>query len=190
MQEKTKDNMYQNNFDNRNIEELMASYKPLVSRIARRYFLYGGELDDLMQEGMIGLYKAIKGYDSTKQASFKTFATLCITRQIQSAIRAANSKKNIVLGEIIDKNLADFDVATNKENPETNFIQNQNYEKFVDEIKNKLSKKEMEIFDCYLEGFSYEQIARKLDIERKSVDNALVRIRTKITQIITNNGER
>lgn len=189
MQNITNENMYQNDIENKNIEELMVSYKPLVSRIARRYFLYGGELDDLIQEGMIGLYKAIKSYDETKQASFKTFSTLCITRQIQSAIRSANSKKNIVLSEIIDKNLSDFDVATNKENPEINFIQNQNYENFVGEIKNKLSKKEMEIFDCYLEGSSYEQIAQKLNIERKSVDNALVRIRTKILQILTNKGE-
>lgn len=167
-----------------NVEEIMISYKPLVTKIARRYFIYGGELDDLIQEGMIGLYKAINSFDETKQASFKTFANLCITRQIQSAIRNANSKKNTMFNEILDNSDGNFDVVSNKENPEENFILNQNYENILQNIKSLLSKRELEILNVYLEGFSYEQIAEKLGVEKKSVDNALVRIRTKLSHYL------
>lgn len=168
----------------KDVEELMISYKPLVTKIARRYFIYSGDIDDLIQEGMIGLYKAIKNFDESKQASFKTFATVCITRQIQSAIRNANSKKNSLFNEILDNSDGNFDVVSNKENPEINFISNQNYESILEGIKNLLSKKEMDILNEYLEGQSYDQIAKKFDIEKKSVDNALVRIRTKLSRYL------
>ena len=170
--------------EEKNAEEIMIKYKPLVTKIARRYFVYGGDIDDLIQEGMIGLYKAIKSYDESKQASFKTFAGICITRQIQSVIRSANSKKNIVFLEIMDNSESNFDIATNKENPEENYITNQSYQNFWKDIKNILSKKELEILIVFLEGYSYDQIAEKLVIQKKSVDNALVRIRTKLSHIL------
>ncbi|MBQ8430683.1 MAG: sigma-70 family RNA polymerase sigma factor [Clostridia bacterium] len=77
------------------VDEIFARYKPLVSKVARQFFLVGGDLDDLVQEGMIGLYKAIIGYEESKKASFKTFASLCILRNIQTAIKKANSHKNM-----------------------------------------------------------------------------------------------
>jgi len=187
MQKEQNDKLYQQDKQNENVEQIMAEYKPLVSKIARRYFLYGGELDDLMQEGMIGLYKAIKDFDDKKEASFKTFANLCITRQIQTAIRNANSKKNIMFLEILDNSDKNFDIATNRENPESKLIENQSYQNFVAEINQKLSKKELDILNAYLEGYSYDQIAKKLDIERKSVNNALVRIRTKLSHFLQKN---
>ena len=178
------ENIGTHQIDIKNVEEIMANYKPLVSKIARRYFLYGGELDDLMQEGMIGLYKAIKNFDLEKQASFKTFATLCITRQIQSAIRKANSKKNTTEIQMFEYLDSDFDIASNKENPEINLIDSQNYTNFLEKIKEDLSDKEWEILTIYLDGFSYEQIAEKLNITKKSVDNALVRIRSKLSHLV------
>ena len=187
MQKKQNDKLSQYDIKNKTIEQIMMDYKPLVSQIARRYFLYCGEIDDLMQEGMIGLYKAIRDYDPNKQTSFKTFANLCITRQIHSAIRTANSKKNIMFLDILDNSENNFDVATNVENPENKLIENQSYEKFWSEINSKLSAKELQILNEYLEGYSYEQIAQKLQIERKSVDNALVRIRAKLAYLLKEN---
>lgn len=186
MEEKKEINEKLTQFDikGKTVEEVMAEYKPLVAKIAHKYFLYGGEIDDLMQEGMIGLYKAIIGYDDKKQASFKTFANLCITRQIQSAIRTANSKKNVMFLDILDNSDKNFDVASNKENPEKNLIENQNYELILNEINKNLSNKELQILNEYLEGYSYEQIAKKLNLERKSVDNALVRIRAKLLKYL------
>ena len=186
MEEKKEINEKLPQFDKegKTVEEVMAEYKPLVAKIAHKYFLYGGEIDDLMQEGMIGLYKAINGYDDKKQASFKTFANLCITRQIQSAIRTANSKKNVMFLDILDNSDKNFDVASNKENPEKNLIESQNYELILNEINKNLSNKELQILNEYLEGYSYEQIAKKLNVERKSVDNALVRIRAKLLKYL------
>ena len=166
------------------VEEIMATYKPLVCKIARQYFLYGGEMDDLVQEGMIGLYKAITSYDENKQVGFKNFAALCITRQIQSAVRNANSKKNVLFLQIIENSNNNFDVASNKENPEAKYIETQSYIKILQDIKNSLSEKEFLIFMEYLEGYTYDKIAQKLCISKKSVDNALVRIRQKLSNLL------
>lgn len=171
--------------DNFAIEELLSLYKPLVSKIARQYFLIGGDIDDLMQEGMIGLYKAINSYDLTKQASFKTFANLCITRQIQSAIKKANANKNKVFLELVDfYNDEHLYLATNKENPELNYISKQNYNALQDYISKTLSSLEKTVLNYYLAGANYQLIADKLEINKKSVDNALNRIRTKLTSYL------
>ena len=168
------------------VEEILRLYKPLVCKIARGYFLEGGEIDDLVQEGMIGLYKATKSFDKTKDASFKTFATLCITRQIQSAVRSANSKKNTFFLQLLDDSQPKlYDKPTNKENPESKIIAEQSYQQMQTDIQNLLSKKEYTILKVFLQGYSYEQIANLLGTTKKSVDNALARVRSKLSHLLS-----
>lgn len=171
------------NSNEKHVDQILTEYKPLVASIARRYFLIGGELDDLVQEGMIGLFKAVESFDKTKDASFKTFATLCVTRQIQSAIRKATSEKNQVFLELFDEKM-EIDQPSNKENPETNFISQQKYNYINKEIAQKLSKLEQTVLREYLLGLSYDEIAKKLNLQKKSVDNALGRIRTKLFHLL------
>lgn len=167
------------------VEELLTKYKSLVLTIARRYFIVGGELDDLMQEGMIGLYKAINNFDENKNASFKTFATLCIKRQIQTAIRKANTNKNKVFCELFDnEQLAILEKPSNRENPEKNIISRENYNHLNQVINQTLSKMEKSVLREYLAGKSYEQIAQILQLQKKSVDNALNRIRQKLSHLL------
>ena len=167
------------------VEDLLVEYKPLVSKIARQYFLVGGEIDDLVQEGMIGLYKAIKTYDSTKDATFKTFANLCITRQMQSAVRKANAEKNKIFLELIETDaFENFDIASDVENPEKTAISKENYKHIKNEIHSRLSGFEKVVLKLYLEGLSYEQIAIKHNVSKKSVDNALSRIRSKLSYLL------
>ena len=167
-------------------ETLLQNYKVLVSKIARSYYIVGGEMDDLVQEGMIGLYKAINSYDAQKQASFKTFATLCIKRQIQTAIKKAMSNKSKMFHSLIDNETISFlNIGSNKENPEKNYISQENYNIITDEIKNTLSKLEKKVLLQYLEGYTYDQIAENLNMNKKSVDNALNRIRNKLSHFLS-----
>ena len=167
------------------MEKLLTTYKPLVSKIARQYFLIGGEIDDLVQEGMIGLYKAIKTFDQTKEASFKTFASLCVTRQVQSAIRKATTEKSKVFLELIDDEiLSSLDVLSDSENPEEKAISKQKGEFLNKEIHNRLSDFEYEVLKKYFSGMSYENIANECEVSKKSVDNALSRIRAKLLPLL------
>src|SRR5574344_1293100 len=154
------------------VEELLSLYKPLISTVARKYFLVGGEIDDLVQEGMIGLYKAIKNFDATREASFKTFATICINRQVQSLIRKSTNLKNKIFFEMLDTDASEsIDIPSNSENPEQNIISQQKFQYIYDEINKKLSEFEVSILQLYLDGLSYDEIATKLKIDKKSVDN-------------------
>jgi len=167
------------------VEELLQKYKPLVIKIARRYFLLSGDIDDLIQEGMIGLYKAIIGYDETKDARFITFATICITRQLQSLIRKEHAQKNFAFWELFDSDLLEnLDVPSNAENPEERAISNQNMEYIISQIKSLLSKFELEVLMKYLSGYSYTQIAGDCNVNKKSVDNALARLRSKLSHLL------
>lgn len=166
-------------------EKLLQKYKALVLSIARRYFIVGGDIDDVMQEGMIGLYKAIMCFCAKKHASFITFATICIKRQIQSAIRKANSKKNMFFMALFDNDKLNFlDKPSNKENPEKNYISKQNIQHFNDVINKSLSKLEKQVLAKYLNGEKYEKIAEDLNIKKKGVDNALSRIRQKLSVLL------
>ena len=168
-------------------EELLIYYKPLVSKIARRYFLVGGDMDDVFQEGMIGLYKAINSFSSDKGASFQTFATLCINRQIQSAVKKANANKNRVFMDLYSmENDETIKIISSERNPEDNFIVKESYENIKREILQKLTNLEKKILKEYLSGFSYEDISQKLHINKKSVDNALNRIRNKLAYLTEN----
>ncbi len=185
------------NQGNENAEtELLEKYKDLVVKIARSYFIIGGELEDIVQEGMIGLYKAIKNFSNSKNTTFKTFAITCIKHQIQSAIKKANTKKNSPLtnsiplqkfsensddsDEFLPVNLI-FQVA-----PDEKIINHENYINLLNTIKNTLSKKEYIVLKYYLSGYSYKEIAKILEINEKSIDNSLSRIKNKLKKLTLN----
>ncbi len=172
---------------------LLEQYKSLVVKIARSYFILGGEMEDIVQEGMIGLYKAIKGYDNKKNASFKTFATMCIKHQIQSAIKTANAKKNAPLSNSVS--LQSFSENSDDEDflpvnlifqisPDEKIINREEYKTLLENIKKMLSDKEMQVLKLYLKGYTYKEISNILKISEKSIDNSLSRIKTKLKENI------
>lgn len=176
---------------------LMDKYKSLVRNKARTMFILGGETEDLVQEGMIGLFKAVRDFDSTKEASFKTFATLCIVRQMYTAIDAAKCKKHIPLNAALsldddsqnsDVNSYMQDLLTDEvnSNPEQLLIDNENVMRLEQSIYNALSPMEIEVFDLRLTGLTYVEIAKILNKSDKSIDNALGRIKSKVKDIINN----
>lgn len=167
------------------MEILLTQYKPLVSKIARQYFAMGGEYDDLVQEGMIGLYKAIQNYDDNKDASFKTFASLCITRQMLSAIRKTKTIKGKMFAELLDDELiSTLDTISDIENPEELAISKQKGEFINQEIQSSLSEFELKVLIKYCSGMSYDDIATECEVSKKSVDNALSRIRSKLLHLL------
>lgn len=171
--------------DENQVESILERYKPLVISIARRYYLVGADLDDLVQEGMIGLYKAINSYNSNKNSSFTTFASLCITRHIQSAITKNNRLKNSVFNIIMNED--DFfitEIWDELQNPEEKIIQRESFSYLKEQIKQKLSSLEKKILKEYLNGKSYDDISKILSIPKKSVDNGLNRIRNKLSYLL------
>ncbi len=180
--------------DGKIMDYILDKYKPLVRKKANAVFLIGGETDDLIQEGMIGLFKAIRDYDGTKEASFFHFAELCISRQLYKAVEASNRKKHAPLNSYISfysetgergPSLAETLTAEGAADPEQLVIDRENVQAFWDTVKKRLSKLEREVLDEYLAGQNYRQIAKKLGKPPKTVDNALQRIKTKILSICT-----
>ena len=177
------------------ISEILMEYKQLVSKISRRYFLVGGTLDDLVQEGMIGLFNAITHYSKNQNCSFKTFATLCIERSILDAIKSANRQKNIPLNEFLEvtedgkinfNNLEQdkfFYIPSTQNSPEEEFENKQEFQNLINEINNKLSKQEKEVFDYYIEGVSISDISSKLNLNTKSIYNTIARIKQKLNYL-------
>ena len=173
-------------------EYLLHKYRNFVRGKAKSYFLIGAEREDIIQEGMIGLYKAIRDFRRDKQASFRSFAELCVTRQIITAIKTATRQKHIPLNSYVslnkpiyeqdsDRTLLDvISSGTKVVNPEEMIIRR---EEFI-EIKNKmnmiLSDLEWEVFMNYLDGKSYQETARELHRHIKSIDNALQRVKRKV----------
>ena len=187
------------NGDKQAVDYLMEKYKYLVRQKARTLFLMGGDKDDLIQEGMIGLFKAIRDYKEDKDNSFKSFADLCVSRQMYNAIKASNRKKNIPLNNYIsfyapvsgesrdyDDKFPMIDLITqnNDQNPEEMLIDKENTSMIQYELGKRLSNFEQEVLQMYLEGLSYTQIAEKFKKEPKSIDNALQRIKAKLHQIL------
>ena len=177
--------------DARAEEALYARYKQIVRSKARTYFLIGADREDIIQEGMIGLYKAVVDYQFDKNASFRSFAELCITRQIISAIKAATRKKHVPLNTYISFNrpayesenerpLIDVLTSTRISDPEEVLIGRENYAAVADSIEHSLSKLERDALGLYLYGYSYQQIADHLQITTKSVDNAIQRVKKKL----------
>ncbi len=178
--------------DKQIMDYLMEKYKYLVRKEANAMFLLGGENDDLIQEGMIGLFKAIQDYNTEKEASFHSFAKLCVTRQMYSAIEASNRKKHSPLNSYIslyDKDedqgrLIDQMEATGESNPEELFISQEYAEVLEQKLQDSLSQLEKRVLYLHVSGFDYKTIGKLLDKSDKTVDNALQRIRGKMTKIL------
>lgn len=180
---------------------LMERYKGMVLGKARSMYMLGGDSDDLIQEGMIGLYKAVRDFDTSKEASFKTFASLCVSRQLYTAVRASMRNKHLPLntaisldspsdtGQQSEENGQTTDlvnmIASDPEfNPEDSLIESENLSILQWKIEQKLSPLEKQVLELYLSGLSYTQIAQQLSIDPKAADNALQRIRTKLRREI------
>lgn len=178
---------------------LLEKYKYLVRSKAKALFLIGGDKDDLIQEGMIGLYKAIRDYQSNRDNSFFNFADLCISRQIYSAIQASNRKKNIPLNTYISlyspaygenndaeekENLVDIIYEKYVSNPEELVIDKENTSMIEYELVRRLSDLEKQVLNLYMQDLKYIRIAEVLKREPKTIDNALTRIKTKLNQVL------
>ena len=167
---------------------LMNKYKPLVRKKTNALYLIGGENDDLIQEGMIGLFKAIRDFQVEKETSFYHFAEICITRQLYSAVEASNRKKHIPLntyvslfGDGTDQEMELEDqLGSHQENPEKLVIEQEIWRDFYKKLFAGLSSMEQKVLGLYLDGSNYVQIAEIMGKEPKSIDNALQRIRQKI----------
>ena len=165
---------------------LIDKYKDLVRRKAGTMFILGAERDDLIQEGMIGLFKAIRDFDAGRDACFETFATLCISRQMYTAVQAGNRQKHLPLNSYISLDGDDHDggigdiSAGRLANPESVLIDAENCDDIRSLIETQLSDLEKQIFDLYLTGMGYAEIARVLDRDVKSTDNALQRAKMKL----------
>lgn len=170
-------------------EYLLKKYSPLVKKSTRTLYLIGADTEDLSQEGMIGLFKAIQTYHSDHDSSFYTYAKLCIERQIYSAIKASNRKKHSPLNSYISLNtnsiegeneLIDNLVASNETNPEHIVLVEEDSSQLKKEIENQLSVLEKKVLQNYLDGMSYSDISVQLNKPIKSIDNTIQRIRKKI----------
>lgn len=177
------------------LEYLLEKYKNFVKSRSRPYFLIGADREDLIQEGMIGLYKAIRDYDTEKFSNFKAFAEMCITRQIITAIKTATRRKHMPLNSYVSLSHPVFDEESDKTlldtitehsclDPEEIIINKENYTLIGHKINELLSPKEMEILSVYLKGKSYQEISDELGISHKSIDNALQRVKRKLDKNI------
>lgn len=177
------------------IEFLLNKYKGFVRTKARSYFLIGADHEDIVQEGMIGLYKAIRDYRADRQASFRGFAELCVTRQIITAIKTATRQKHIPLNSYVslnrpmydenqDKTLLDIISEEAVSSPEDMLIDREELSLIEGKLGEMLSPMEKRVLVLYMEGKSYSDIAAALDQHVKSVDNALQRIKRKLTRYL------
>lgn len=193
MDKLTEDNLIDlaKNGDEQAQETIFNSYKQLVSYVARHYFLIGGDQDDLIQEGMIGLYKAISSYDANKNANFSAYAKTLIERQVINAIKSDSALKHHVLNQSFALNNQGFIkydedeecaflVPSNKETPENIVLSSEETKDIATKIVKVLSEYELKVLKLYLKGLSYNDIAVKIGATPKSVDNALNRIKTKL----------
>lgn len=171
-------------------EYLAEKYKPLVRRKARTLYLVGGDTEDLIQEGMLGLFKAMQDYSPEYAASFVTFASTCIDRQLYSAIAVSNRKKHQPLNTYLSFSAREWEHEERmsaQQNPEAMVIDQENVRLIRAQIEARLSKFENQVLALYLDGADYIRIAQILDKSPKSIDNALQRIRTKIKRSILTN---
>lgn len=180
------------------MDYILDKYKNLVRKRAKEMYLIGGEGDDLIQEGMIGLFKAVRDYRSNRETSFFTFADLCISRQIYTAIKASNRMKHRPLNTYIslyadvrgadgpaeDRSLIEQLHSLSVENPEAILIDQENVIRVQKYMAEKLSKLELEVLLLYLSGNEYQEIAKLMGRPQKTVDNALQRARMKLSACI------
>jgi len=177
------------------LEHLINKYRNFVRAKARSYFLIGADREDIVQEGMIGLYKAIRDFRNDKLSSFRAFAELCITRQIITAIKTATRQKHIPLNSYVslnkpiydeesDRTLLDILTATKITDPEELMISREELASIESKIGEILSGLELEVLMSYLQGKSYQEIACDLDRHVKSIDNALQRVKRKLEKYL------
>ena len=176
-------------------EYLISKYENFVKSKAKSYFLIGADKEDIYQEGMIGLYKAIRDFKPDKLTSFKAFAELCVTRQIITAIKTATRQKHIPLNTYVslnkpiyeeesDRTLLDVLSGFRITDPEELVISQEQMEHIEGEISKVLSDLELEVLTSYLDGKSYQEIACDLDRHAKSIDNALQRVKRKLEKCL------
>ena len=182
-------------------EYLLNKYKNFVRSKARSYFLIGADHEDIVQEGMIGLYKAIRDFQPNKLSSFRAFAELCITRQITTAIKTATRQKHIPLNSYVslnkplydeesDRTLLDVIMEGRTSNPEELIINREDLGDIHAKISEVLSGLEQEVLSAYLDGKSYQEIADALGRHVKSIDNALQRVKRKLEKYLEEEGKR
>jgi RNA polymerase sporulation-specific sigma factor len=181
--------------DSEALEQLINKYKHFVRAKARSYFLIGADREDIVQEGMIGLYKSIRDFRGDKLASFKAFAELCVTRQIITAIKTATRQKHIPLNSYVsldkpiydedsDRTLLDVICGSRVTDPEELIINQEEFVGLEDKMGEILSDLERRVLMLYLDGRSYQEIAVDLDRHVKSIDNALQRVKRKLERYL------
>jgi RNA polymerase sporulation-specific sigma factor len=177
------------------LDFLIKKYRNFVRAKARSYFLIGADKEDIIQEGMIGLYKAIRDYKEDKLTSFKAFAELCITRQIITAIKTATRQKHIPLNSYVsldkpiydeesDRTLLDVITGAKITNPEELIINREEFDSMEDKMAELLSDLERKVLSLYLDGQSYQEISEELNRHVKSIDNALQRVKRKLERYL------
>ena len=183
--------------DQKALDCLIERYNDVVSMKANRFFMVGAEKEDMIQEGMIGLYKAVKSYNTEKQNSFKTFANMCIERQLITAVKNSNRQKHIPLNSSISLNAAAYDDNEDMDkmdvldvktldDPSDIIADREYFENIENKIKENLSEFELQVLYEYEKGKTYAAIAEKLNAKIKSVDTAIQRIRKKANKIKEN----
>lgn len=178
------------------MDKIMEKYKNLVRSKAKSMFILGADNEDLIQEGMIGLFKAVRDYDAGRDAGFMTFADLCISRQMYTAVTASRRKKHWPLNAYIslsgqdqqeegDNDHLEKDISSQRDsNPEAIFIEKERVEYLEERIEQELSKLEKEILDLYVTGMTTTEIAKVLGRDEKSTDNGLQRLKAKIRKML------
>lgn len=183
------------------LDYLIRKYHYFVRMKARSYFLVGADREDIIQEGMIGLYKAIRDFRADKLSSFRAFAELCITRQIITAIKTATRQKHIPLNSSVsldkpvyedesERTLLDMLTGPELDDPADLMVHREDFHRLEEEVNNVLSTLERQVLALYLEGRSYQEISDKLDRQVKSIDNALQRIKRKLEQHLAAGARR
>ena len=179
------------------MDYIISKYKYLVIRAAKAIYLIGGENDDLIQEGMIGLFKAVRDFDTQQETSFYSFAELCISRQMYTAIKMSQRQKHMPLNSYVslyDVTKSDYgdkqsplieqlEIESNS-NPEELFLDKERMQMLVEQLNERLSDMERRVLHLHLQGEDYRSIAELLDKSPKSIDNALQRIRQKMRTIL------
>ncbi|WP_062050805.1 RNA polymerase sporulation sigma factor SigH [Bacillus sp. JCM 19034] len=191
--------LYVRNGDTVALEYLIDKYKNFVRAKARSYFLIGADHEDIVQEGMIGLYKAVRDFNGDKLSSFKAFAELCITRQIITAIKTATRQKHIPLNSYVsldkplydeesDRTLLDVICGTRVTDPEELLINQEEFQDIELKMSELLSDLERQVLMLYLDGRTYQEISVDLNRHVKSIDNALQRVKRKLERYVELRG--
>ncbi|MGL6107803.1 RNA polymerase sporulation sigma factor SigH [Romboutsia sp.] len=182
------------------LEYIIKKYRNFVKAKAKSYFLVGADKEDIIQEGMIGLYKAVRDFDGNKTNSFKCFAEICITRQIITAIKTATRQKHIPLNSYVslnkpiydeesDRTLLDIIATSIVTDPEELIISKEELKRIESKMNELLSDLELEVVELYLNGKSYQYIADRLQRDVKSIDNALQRVKRKLEKHLENRND-